>query len=160
MHYLSTPMLTTIVTIHDTQNLYHSSEIIRDPSPEFISTAQLYDALYENAFHPMYISSVNGKIIKFNEKFSRLFGFHPDEIENLKSSDFFKTHDTSFISFIEKRSEEGIAKAEVRGIKKSGEIFPCRISSIFYESDKEEKRFMNTLVNISEDISARWNIAG
>lgn len=149
----------TIVTIHDRQNLFPSSEIIEDNS-EFATTTQLYDAVYKNAFLPMYIAGVNGKIIQFNEKFSNLFGFLPGETENLKSSDFFKTNDNSFISFIENRNEKGFAKAEVICIKKSGEIFPCRISSVFYQTDNGEKRFMNTLVNISDDISARWNVAG
>ena len=159
MNHSFTSMPASIVTIHERQNSYFSPEINNPVNPEFISTAQLYDALYENAFHPMYITGVNGKIIKFNEKFSKLLGFHPNEIDNLKSSDLFKVNDIEFISFIENRKEKGIAKAEVRGIKKSGEIFPCRISSIFYKSERGEKRFMNTLVNISEHLSARWNIA-
>ncbi|MEO8823585.1 MAG: PAS domain-containing protein [Ginsengibacter sp.] len=149
----------TIVTIHERQDLFPTSETIEDNS-EFVTTTQLYDAVYKNAFLPMYIAGENGKIINFNEKFSNLFGFLPSEIENLKSSDFFKTNDNSFISFIENRNDKGFAKAEVNCIKKSGEVFPCRISSVFYQSDNGEKRFMNTLVNTSDHISARWNVAG
>ena len=149
-----------IVTMHETQNNNYSPEINENNKSELISTEQLYEAVYENAFHPMFIGDIDENIIKFNEKFSMLFGFLPDEIKKLKSSDFFKTYDDSFITFIKNRSDNGIAKAEVRGIKKSREIFPCRISSIFYQSDDGEKRFMNTIVNISEHISARWNITG
>ncbi len=130
------------------------------PAPEFITTQQLYDAVYENAFHPMYIASGGGKIIKFNEKFSRLFGFSAHELQQLKTLDFFETNDRAFIAFINQRNEQGIAKAEVQCIKKSGERFPCRISSVMYTSDKGEQRCMNTLVNISKSIYARWNNAG
>jgi PAS domain S-box-containing protein len=160
MNYPCNPGQNPFVTTNERQNSSFAPEISKNSRPEFISTAQLYEAVYENAFHPMYIGSIDGKIIKFNEKFSKLLGFLPDEIKKLRSTDFFKTNDASYISFLEKRKEKGIAKAEVRGIKKSGETFPCRISSVCYQSDQGEKRYMNTLVNISAHISARWNIAG
>ena len=158
MNHQSTSMTSPVGTIPERQN--SNQKPVNDTPSDFISTAELYDAVYENAFHPMYISGLHGRIIKFNDKFSSLFGFSPGEMDKLNATDFFKTNDNSFLEFIEKRNENGIAKAEVRGIKKSGEIFPCRISSVFYQSDKGEKRFMNTLVNISDHISARWNIAG
>lgn len=128
--------------------------------PAFITTQQLYNAVFENAFHPMYIGNGGGKVIKFNDKFSKLFGFSPSEIKMKKSLDFFETNDKAFIAFIKQRRENGIAKAEVRCIKKSGERFPCRISSVIYESDNGEIRSMNTLVNISRNFTARWDIAG
>jgi PAS domain S-box-containing protein len=160
MNNQSTSMASPVITIPERRKINDNRENSEDARTEFISTAQLYDAVYENAFHPMYISALHGKIIKFNDKFSSLFGFLPGEIDQLNATDLFKTNDRSFMEFVQKRNENGIAKAEVRGIKKSGEIFPCRISSVFYQSEKGEKRFMNTLVNISDHISARWNIAG
>jgi PAS domain S-box-containing protein len=138
---------------------YSSPSLPKTEKAEFITTQQLYDAVFENAFHPMYIGN-GGKVIRFNDKFARLFGFSPDEIQKMKPVDFFETNDHSFINFLNQRKEKGIAKAEVTAIKKSGERFPCRISSVIYESDKGEKRTMNTLVNISQNIAARWNIAG
>ncbi len=128
--------------------------------PGFITTQQLYDAVFENAFHPVYVSNREGKVIKFNDKFSKLFGFSPAEIQQISSADLFETHDQAFIVFINQRKQKGIAKAEVTCIKKSGERFPCRVSSIIYESDNGEARTMNTLVNISRNFAARWNIAG
>lgn len=126
----------------------------------FITTQQLYDAVFENAFHPIYVSNGEGKVIKFNDKFSKLFGFSPAEIQQISSADLFETHDEAYIVFINQRKQKGIAKAEVTGIKKSGERFPCRVSSVIYESDNGETRTMNTLVNISRNFAARWNIAG
>ena len=156
-------MLKPIVTLHEMQNSNYppySPETNEKNNSELISTEELYEAVYENAFHPMFIVDMDGNIIKFNEKFSILFGFLPEEIAKLKSSDFFKNTDDSFITFVEDIKEKGFAKTEARGIRKSGKIFPCRISSVFYQSGRGEKRYMNTVVNISEHISARWNIAG
>jgi PAS domain S-box-containing protein len=156
----SNPMPKPIVLIHNREDAGNNLEMNKETTPEFISPGQLYEAVYDNAFHPMIISRIHGEIIKYNEKFSNLFGFPPDEMRKLKVFDFFKTNDASFIKFVEDRNEKGIAKAEIRGIKKSGEIFPCRISSVLYRSDNGEERFMNTIVNISNHISARWDIAG
>ena len=160
MNPQSYSMPNPIVQHQDMRNNNYSPDFNEEVEPGYISTAQLYEALYDIAFHPMFVGDISGKVIKFNEKFSLLFGYRSGEMERLKSSDFFKTNDNSFISFVEKIKEKGIANAEVSGIKKSGEIFPCRISSVYYQSDNGEQRFLNTLVNISEHISARWNLAG
>ncbi len=147
-----------IVPIHDHHKLSHSLTN-EEKKPDFISTAKLYDAVYENAFHPMFIGNGGRKLIKFNQKFSKLFGFSTSEIDNIKPLDLFETNDKAFIAFINQRRDKGIANAEVRCIKKSGERFPCRISSVIYQSDKGEKRSLNTLVNISTNITDRWNFA-
>ncbi len=142
------------------QNFLNSSAIIEEKKNDFISTAQLYEAVYRNAFHPMYIETNDGKIVKFNEKFSELFGFSLKEADRLQATSFFEIGEKSFISFINQKVENGFAKAEITGIKKSGERFPCRISSVIYESDNGEIRSINTLVNISDNISARWSFLG
>jgi PAS domain S-box-containing protein len=127
---------------------------------EFITTQQLYDAVFENAFHPMYIGNGIDKVIRFNEKFLKLFQLMKSDIRNIRSFDLFDREDEAFIQFIEERNEKGIAKAEVSCIKKSGEKFPCRISSVIYESDTGEKRSMNTLVNLSRNYGIHLSIGG
>lgn len=124
----------------------------------FVTTEQLYNAVFKNAFHAMCIGSDNGIIIKFNKKLEELFGYTEKEMNQLKTRDLFLINEKSFVDFLNERSVKGIAKAEITGIKKSSEHFPCRISSVNYLSDKGENRFMNTIVNISQDLSARWNI--
>ena len=144
----------------DFRNFLNSSSLIEKEKNDFISTAQLYEAVYKNAFHPMYIERTDGKIVKFNEKFSELFGFPLKEADRLQATNLFETDEKSFVSFINQKVENGFAKAEITGIKKSGERFPCRISSVIYESDNGEIRSINTLVNISENLTARWSFLG
>ncbi len=170
MHFIREPIKNN--TMNNRPFVQHSNAIysntienynsVLEPKPksDFLSTEQLYNAVFENAFHAMYIANGNGEIIKFNDKLLKLFGYSEDEINHLKSADFFEVHENSFIDFMNKRKEKGIAKAEIIGIKKSGERFPMRISSVFYETESGEKRLMNTLVNLSKSLSARWNIAG
>lgn len=138
----------------------YSSTIDKKEKADFLTTEQLYNAVFENAFHPMYIGSINGQIIRFNEKLCKTFGYSKVEMANHDCSDIFDIHERSFINFLSKRHEKGIAKAEVTGIRKNGERFPCRISSVFYISDDGLERSMNTIVDISKSLSARWNIGG
>lgn len=127
---------------------------------DFLTTEQLYNAVFENAFHAMYIGSGDGKIIKFNGKLATLFEYPRWEMTQNDSSDLFDIYEKAFIDFLNQRKKEGIAKAEITGIKKSGETFPCRISSVIYHTDDGLRRSMNTIVNISKNPEARWNIAG
>jgi len=127
---------------------------------DFLSTEQLYNAVFENAFHSMYIGNPNGNILRFNEKLLKLFGYAEWEMKQNHYSDLFDIYDQSFIDFFNERKTKGIAKAELMGIKKSGDKFPCRISSVIYETDDGNKRSMNTVVNLSRSLESRWNIAG
>lgn len=121
------------------------------------STAALYDAVFQNAFHAVYIETGEGLILKFNEKFCKLFGYSEAEMATVEEEDLFETDENAFSDFLDKRTDKGIAKGEITGIKKSGQRFPCRISSVIYQSDFGDKRAMSTLVDISNDLSARWS---
>lgn len=147
-------------TIYSNTRENYNPVLDKKPKSDFLSTEQLYNAVFENAFHAMYIANGFDQIIKFNDKLSRLFVYSEDEMIHLHTSVLVDVHEKSFIDFMNKRTENGIAKAEITGIKKSGERFPIRISSVFYETESGEKRSMNTLVNLSKSLSARWNIAG
>lgn len=142
------------------KNLSNFSSKIELEKTDNISTEQLYEAVYKNAFHPMFIENTDGRIVKFNEKFSELFGFSQKEAERLTAKIFFETDENSFLFFTNQKVENGFAKAEITAIKKSGEKFPCRISSVIYQTDNGVVRTINTLVNISTNISARWSFAG
>lgn len=130
------------------------------PVADFISTEQLYIAVFENAFHPMYIANDYGQILVFNEKLLHLFEYSEEEMKEFQFAGLFDVNEDPFNVFLNQRNESGIAKAEITGIKKSGEKFPLRISSVIYDTEKGEKRSMTTVVNISSNLSARWNIAG
>ena len=143
----------------NSSNTYFTS-VQEGEKTDFLTTEQLYNAVFENAFHAMYIGSGDGRIIRFNEKLPMLFEYSQWEMTQNNSSDLFDVYEKTFIDFLNQRKKDGIAKAEITGIKKSGETFPCRISSVIYHTDDGLKRSMNTIVNISQNFVARWNIAG
>jgi PAS domain S-box-containing protein len=124
----------------------------------FPSPSQIYNAVFENSFHPAFIEMGDGLILKINEKLSKIFGYSKQELIGKDGLDLFKTNEISFKNFLSERNKNGISKAEITCIRKSGDTFPCRISSVIYNSDKGEQRIMNTLVDISKDVAARWAV--
>ncbi len=124
------------------------------------SASEIYDGVFKSSFHAMYVENSDGQIMKFNKQFCQLFGYSASETADLENADLFETNENSFLLFCDQRNNKGISKGEITGIKKSGERFPCRISSVIYKSDSGDTRAMNTLVNTSENLSARWNFGG
>ena len=138
----------------------YSNPVVETGKINFATSSDIYNAIFENSFHAVYISAVSGRILRFNKKLCKIFGYTRNEMISIEALQLFDIYEDGFNDFINKRIEKGIAKAEVTAIKKSGETFPCRISSVFYKSDYGENRLMNTLVDISDNLASRWDITG
>lgn len=132
----------------------------KDEERPQLTAAEIYDAVFRSAFHAMFFANKQGHIIRFNKKFCRLFGYSETEMHSVERQNILAINEKAFRDFMDQRNEKGIASAEITGIKKSGKRFPCRISSVIYHSDYGHQRILNTLVDISDDLSARWNIGG
>ena len=125
-----------------------------------LTTSEIYDAVFRSAFHAMFYANKEGQILRFNQKFCELFEYTDTEVGDVSRTQILEIHERPFLDFMEQRSDKGIAIAEITGIRKSGKRFPCRITSVIYNSDYGSKRILNTVVDISDDLSARWNIGG
>jgi|GEM_PF-2509693 len=123
-----------------------------------LTVSEIYDGIFRSAFHPMFYADKEGHILRFNQKFCKLFEYSETEMPDVARTQLLEIHDMAFLDFIAQRTDKGLAIAEITGIKKSGKRFPCRISSVIYNSDEGTQRILNTLVDISDDLSARWNI--
>jgi len=132
----------------------------KDEERPQLTSAEIYDAVFRSAFHAMFFANKEGDIIRFNEKFCKLFGYSETEMRTIERPDILAINEKAFSDFMDQRNDKGIASAEITGIRKSGKMFPCRISSVIYHSDYGHERILNTLVDISDDLSARWNIGG
>ncbi len=125
-----------------------------------LTASEIYDAVFKSAFHAMFYADKEGHILRFNDKCCKLFEYPEIEMRHVTNTQILEIHEKAFLDFMDERSNKGIAIAEITGIRKSGTRFPCRISSVIYNSDHGHKRILNTLVDISDDLSARWNIGG
>lgn len=118
---------------------------------DFPSTSELFNEVFENSFHAMYIGNGNGRILKFNEKICKMFGYSECEIMELESFRIFEFEGEELIDFLNERNAKGIAKRELTCVNKSGEKFPCLLSSVAYNADNGQKRSMNTLLDLSKN---------
>ncbi len=143
----------------DTAERRPLSDLSKEIKVHFSTTSEIYNAVYENAFHPMYIGDGDGHILKSNEKLSRMLGYSAKELAGKESYKIFDINERAFLDFLIKRNNAGIAKAEITCIKKSRDKFPCRISSVIYKTDNGEKRSLNTIVDISQYVSNRQSLA-
>lgn len=123
-----------------------------------LTASEIYDAVFRSSFHAMFYANKEGHILRFNQKFCKLFEYAAIEMQDITSTQILEIHEKAFLDFIDERSDKGIAIAEITGIRKSGRRFPCRISSVIYNSDHGHKIILNTIVDISDGLFARWNI--
>lgn len=142
-NYIDKPDLDSLTTFGESQSV------------PFTTPSELYDAVYENAFHPMYMGSGKGHIFKFNEKFSKILAYSEKEMMEKEGYEIFDVNEKVFLDFLSERNKNGIANAEITCKKKSGERFPCHIYSVVYETNQGKKRSLNTIIDISKIIAVR-----
>ena len=117
----------------------------------FPSTSELFHAVFENTFYASCIGSGNGQTLEANEKACKIFGYTPLEMTKLSTEDLFDTNANAFEKYIAERKLAGKARAEVTGIRKSGDRFACIVTSFIFSDDNGERRTMNSIQDISKN---------
>ena len=134
------------------------SHLPKEAEVHFSTASEIYNAVYENAFHAMYIGDGNGHILKSNGKLSKMLGYSERELAEKVTFEIFDINESAFLNFLSERNTLGIAKAEVTCIRKSFDKLPCRISSVIYKTDNGERRSLNTIVDLSQYVSERQSL--
>lgn len=143
----------------DTAEKRPLSHLSKEAKVHFSTASEIYNAVYKNAFHAMYIGDGNGHILKSNGKLSKMLGYSERELAGKVTFEIFDINESAFLDFLSERNNTGIAKAEITCVKKSHDKFPCRISSVIYKTDNGEKRSLNTIIDISQYVSNRQSPA-
>jgi len=118
----------------------------------FPTASDMYNELVEDSFQAMCIEGESGKILRYNEMLCHLFGYSEKEMNGLESSQIFDLSLDASRNFFNKRNINGNTTFEITCIKKSGEKFRCRISSLAYQCDNGKRRFMNTISEVFSKI--------
>ncbi|MDP4285944.1 MAG: PAS domain-containing protein [Bacteroidota bacterium] len=118
----------------------------------FPTASDMYDELVEDSLQAMCIEGESGKILRYNERFCRLFGYSEKEMSGLESSQIFDLSIESSRNLFNKRNANGNTIFEINCIKKSGEKFPCRISSVAHQDKNGKERLMNTVSEVFSKI--------
>ena len=120
---------------------------------KFPSTSEVFHAVLENTFYASCIGNGEGKTLEANETVCKVFGYTPKEMIILTMKELFDTTEYRYAEYLFQRNSNGKAKAEITGIRKSGERFPCEITSLTFIDDDGEKRTINTILDVSKKYS-------
>src|ERR1700690_4530936 len=123
---------------------------------KFSSTSEVFYALLENTFYASCIDNGQGKTLEANETVCKVFGYTLKEMTQLTTKELFDTTENKYVEYLFQRECYGRAKAEITGIRKSGERFPCEITSLIFMDDEGEKRTINTILDISRNYSSSF----
>jgi len=130
------------------QNFHGHPELVKFPS-----TSEVFHAVLENTFYASCIDIGQGKTLEANETVCKVFGYTSKEMTKLTTKELFDTTENKYIEYLFQRESYGRAKAEITGIRKSGERFPCEITSLIFIDDDGEKKTINTILDISKNYS-------
>jgi PAS domain S-box-containing protein len=131
------------------RNFHGHPELVKFPS-----TSEVFHAVFENTFYASCIGSGDGKTLEANETVCKVFGYTATEMTKLTTKELFDTTQSRYLHYWYQLKSNGRAKAEITGIKKSGERFACQITSLIFINDDREKRSINTILDISKKYSS------
>jgi PAS domain S-box-containing protein len=118
----------------------------------FSSTSEVFQAVFENSLYANRIGNSHGKTLEANERVCKIFGYSAEEMIQLSTKEIFDTTESNYAEYLTERESNGKARAEVTGIRKNGQRFLCKISSVIFTDDNGETRTINTIHDISKNI--------
>jgi PAS domain S-box-containing protein len=111
----------------------------------FPSTADIFHAVFENAYHANCIGNSHGRILEVNESVTKLFGYDPQEMIGLYTEDIFDTSTPAYAQCLMQRVTDEKIRGQLTAIRKNGERFLCEISSVVFTEDNGERRTINSI---------------
>lgn len=122
----------------------------------FPSTSEVFRAVFENTFYATCIGNGKGETLEANARACKMFGYTPEEMAGLSTSDLFNTETLSYRDYLAVRDATGKAKSVIVGIRKNGERFPCEITSLVFFEDNGERRTINTIQDLGKNYAKRF----
>jgi len=119
----------------------------------------LHKLVFDNTAQANIVSTVeDGKMILVNDAACKLLGYSKRSLLSKNTAAIFHTAESNFKKMLKQRTSQGHCTALVTGVKKSGRLFFCRITStIFREKDGVEKSISN-IADMNMDIQRQNNI--
>lgn len=115
------------------------------------SVTAIYKSLIDHSSSAIFLSKPTGEIIEVNNAAEKMFGYSKTDFLRIGRKGILDYTDLNLTILLRQRSETGITKGELTGIKKNSEKFPIEFtSSIFKDHSGEELTCM-----IMQDITDR-----
>lgn len=119
---------------------------------------QKYQSIVENSMYA-FLQTIPGKVvIDANPAALQMFGYTLEELRQMNRYDLLDRKDPRLDIFLEIREKEQKASAELTGIRKNGERFPCQVSSTIYTDPVGEKVNSLVIIDLTESKRAEEQI--
>lgn len=138
-------------TIQDIQELKMQSILLKD-------SEEKYKSILENSLNAHFLIRPDGYILEANKAALDMFGYTVDEMRALGRAGIMDMSDPNLAAYVKQREETGSAKAELTGIRKTGERFFLEISSVSYKDSNGIQRTTVAIADITERRKAEENL--
>ena len=108
-----------------------------------------YRIIFDTSVSAILFTTPEGTIVDVNKTAEEMFGYTSEEFVGLGRRDIVDHSDGNIEQFIQERKEKGSVKAELTGIRKSGEKFPIKFSSILFTDDDGAQYICTSMQDIS-----------
>ncbi len=108
-----------------------------------------YEAIFDNAAIPVFLTKPDGTIISCNKAGCSLFGYTNLEIQQLGCQGIIDQEGPGLAAHINKRKEAGVTKGAITGLHKKGRRIPLEFTSVFYKTENGEEYTCTTIIDIS-----------
>uniref|UniRef100_A0A7V3RIB9 Diguanylate cyclase n=1 Tax=candidate division WOR-3 bacterium TaxID=2052148 RepID=A0A7V3RIB9_UNCW3 len=120
---------------------------------QILESEEKYRDLVENAAVGILIDDVDGNVVYFNDKFSRLFGYKQNEFAKLKPEDYIFPEDLKIIREYHRRrisGEDAPSRYEIRGIHKNKKLINLEVYTILLKKNGKIIGTRNYIMDITE----------
>ncbi|RKS03156.1 PAS domain S-box protein [Flavobacterium sp. 102] len=111
---------------------------------------QKYKVLIDNSISAIFFTTPEGTILEVNKAAEEMFGYTLAEFIRLGRKGIIDHADENLPRILSERQAKGKVKSELIGIRKNGEKFPVRLSSVLFTGDDGEQYSCTTMTDISE----------
>lgn len=115
--------------------------------------AFVYESFFENSLNALFFLKPDGSILRANRSAGEMFGYTEEEFKQLGREGIIDTSEPAFRDLMAQRSIDGKSRGIITGIRKNGQRFPIKISSVVFDNEQGEKIASVIATDVSEQVS-------
>jgi PAS domain S-box-containing protein len=113
----------------------------------------VYESFFSTSLNALFLAKPDGTILRANQAACNLFGYSEEEMQQLGNRLIVDTSEPRFNDLMQQRANNGMMHGVITGIKKNGERFPLKISSVIIKDADGEDIATVIATDISEQKS-------
>jgi PAS domain S-box-containing protein len=111
----------------------------------------VYESFFEHSLNALFLVKTDGTILRANQSACDMLGYSEPELLQLGRQGIVDSSDPAFSNLITQRSVNGRSEGIITGIRKNGERFPLKISSVIIKNENGEDITSIIATDVSEE---------